>query len=201
MFYKLLAILVFLPIVALANDEIVVDVGAPEASGMRGYGWRRQDERSGDETFSWIRGLEGDLCIDIERMARYELEIYAYPFYYENLSQRFAVFLNDSYVDEWICHNDPEWIFYQYSTVIPAHMLRSGENKLTFRMDYQSHHEPLGYSLAVSRVVLRAVPPDDAEGDVGWMKSAVVAGIVTLLGIGILRYRICKHAQDGSETG
>lgn len=198
---KLLLVTILLPLLVLADGEIVVDIGSPEASGARGYGWRHQDERSGAETFSWIRGLEGDLRIDIPQPGRYELEIYAYPFYYEDFSQRFAIFLNNSYVDEWICHHDPEWIFYRYSTVIPAHLISAGENKLTFRMDYQSHHEPRGYSLAVSRVALRPFPPNGVEDDVGWVKPALVAIMATLIGIMLLRKRLYNHAHKGGDTG
>ncbi len=170
--------------------RIVIDIGSPETTELRGYGWHHRNERSGDDTFTWIRGKEADLTIILEEAQSYELEIDAYPFYYEGIRQRVAVFMNNNYVDEWVCHNDPDWIFFSYSTIIPARYVRDGENILTLRMDYQSHHGERGYALAVSRIALRPVESQDSDGGSNWHKSAIVAAVLTAAFFLIMRSRL-----------
>lgn len=163
-----------------STSETVIDIGSDGEGFRRAYGWKYNNERSGDETFCWILGREADLEIELPGAGTIEVEIRARPFYYGNCRQSFALFVNDRYVDEWICRHDRSWVFHSYRALVPAEYLRPGANTFTFRMAYESQHRPRGYSLAVERLVLRNAP-EEVHG--GWMPSAALGGG---LGVSIL---------------
>jgi len=160
--------------------ETSIDIGSAGDGYRLAYGWNDRNERAGEETFRWILGKEGDLEVELPDAGPLELEIRARPFYYGNCRQSFALFVNERYVDEWVCRHDRSWTFHPYCTHVPADYLRPGSNTFTFRMDYESQHQPRGYSLAVDRISLRR-----GTGDAGrpWLPSAAVGGG---LGVAIL---------------
>lgn len=139
---------------ALGAESFVIDIGSSQSDHMLGLGWNRQNEHREEVTFRWIKGLEADLDVELEPATSYAVDIYAFPFYYGNCRQTFALFVNNRYVDEWVCKHDDSWKFQGYSTVIPDDLTIAGTNRITFRMAYESHHKPAGYSLAVDRIEL-----------------------------------------------
>jgi len=173
-----------------AEETLVVDIGASETTAMRGFGWRRQNERIETNTFCWIEGLEADLHIKLDVARNYKVAIFARAFYYDNCKQRFALFVNNNFVEEWTCAQHPEWTFDRYSAIIPSDYLIAGLNRFTIRSSYASETGDPGLSLAVDRLLLRSVDEDSGRGRSALIRLLVFAVLLTMLGLAVLKYRM-----------
>lgn len=182
------AALLLLPIRCKA--EIVVDIGTDSSKYRRGSGWRNQKETNRSNTFCWIDGIEADLYLELAEPEDCQIAIFARPYYYDNCRQRFALFVNNRYIDEWTCFHHPEWVFKPYRTVIPESAVHRGTNHLVFRMSYASEIGSRGLSLAVSRIVLSPKSqPCDPPPDTAWISAALA--ILLLATVFVIPARLC----------
>lgn len=167
-------------------SETVLDIGSTETDAALGYGWRNRNERHGTNTFRWIVGLEADMTVEIERVKDLDIEIFARPFYWDNCTQRFALFVNNEYVDEWTCETHPEWFFDRYETAIPDSLLVKGLNRFTFRTGYASGDASGAVSLAIDRIILSERDRDDKLNGSNLRLVAQVAIAIAVTGVGVL---------------
>ena len=151
-----------------------LDVGSPADEGHVGYGWSR-GERNPERSFRWIRALEADATLMVNNVAEddtdgvFHLAVLAAPYYVEGKRQNVGVFVNNTYVDEWVCDDGPD--YHTYGVDIPKDMLKPGPNRLTLRMGYrQKPHrgDTRRLALAVDRIVveyrtLAAAPVTELE--------------------------------------
>jgi hypothetical protein len=144
----------------VSSETIVVDVGTREARAMLGFGWSRP-ERDAERTFTWIKRQEADVWFELEKpTSDYKLHVVAAPLYIHYLQQNIGVYLNDEFVAEWICEQDPA--FQDFSTVVPVQYFKEGRNRLILRVGYRrkvpGDKRELG--LAVDRITLAPVDGD-----------------------------------------
>lgn len=143
--------------------ELMIDAGIPEAREHLGYGWGG-DERARGGRFAWIKELEGDVWFDLDSVADTEIVIRAVPYYVATKKQRVGLYINNRFVDEWICRHNSKWSYDSYTIAVPAKFLQQGRNRMTLRMGYHARSNRRFHALAVESIVIRS-PLPAAEKD------------------------------------
>lgn len=165
-----------------AAAAIDLDIGSGSMDAELVYGWHDRNESIGENSYRWILGRAADLRFGLSAADSFAVEIVAHAFYYDNCRQSFALYANGNYIDEWVCRHDKNWEFHTYRTILPAEYLQPGTNSFSFRMAYESHHRPRGYSLAVARIGMSPEQSHSArQGPGRALPSAAVAAASAVL--------------------
>lgn len=139
------------PVVSASN--LYFDMGSFYPKDYLGFGWGRS-EGAGSFNFRWINRLEADLWFEVDRISNMILAIRAAPLYLNYRRQKIGVYINNAYIMEWICPDDPG--FRDYRVDVAATCFKKGKNRLTLRMSYlkRDAHDERELSLAVDTIFL-----------------------------------------------
>jgi hypothetical protein len=142
----------------VAGPERIINVGSRRDRPALGYGWSIR-ERDRVRNFCWVSGLEADVWFDWTNAGSAELRVVAAPMYLDQRRQNIGVYVNDRFIQEWICPDDPGYT--DYHAVIPAAALKEGRNRLTLRMGYARRppRDTRHLSLAVDEIAIRPGSP------------------------------------------
>ena len=136
------------------DNDIFLNIGSSSTKTNLGYGWGR-GERHGEMNMRWVRRLEADVKFHVDEATDMDVWVSAAPITIEGLRQNFGMFINNRYVTEWECPDEPA--MHDYHAEVPAQFFRKGENVLTLRMGHL--RVPPGdqryLSLAVDKILCR----------------------------------------------
>jgi hypothetical protein len=115
--------------------------------------------------YAWIHHVEADLHVERAATpgdARFWMS--AKPLWLTYRRQLVALYVNDRFVTEWTCADDPA--FDSFETGIPADFWRQGKNTLTLRMAYrQRGGDRRELSLGVEKILVRWEEGEDGAAE------------------------------------
>ncbi len=140
----------------LQTNVLSLDMGTPMDEPFLGFGWSKAEIHS-ERYFRWVKHLEAEVSFDMDELIDMELSIIAAPLYIKGRRQKIGVYMNNHFIAEWTCPEDPN--FKQYQTNVPARFCKKEKNCLILRMGYrkQQKPDPRKLALAVDKIVLDKV--------------------------------------------
>ena len=140
------------------DGDLSIDVGSHAATNWLGFGWSR-GERVGrsDQGFQWMTHLEADVWFDAKEGVTHELWLRGAPLYLPNRRQNVGVYVNGSFVTEWVCPDSDS--FSLYHARLPGEWVVAGRNRLILRAGYRKRVglDKRELSFGVERILLRPV--------------------------------------------
>ena len=117
----------------LRDGDIFLDAGPRPILKQMGYGWGDNGHQQG-WSGRWITHHEADLVFEVSDLSDFDFTLRAAPALKMDKLQSIGLFINNRFVEKWICPYDPDPKVYQGK--IPADKLVVGTNKLTLRIGY-----------------------------------------------------------------
>ena len=119
------------------GGDLVLHLGVDGDESYLGFGWSRGEGRA-ERRFRWIKRMEADVWVELDKVSAVDIWFKAAPLYLNWRRQVVGLYVNNHFVSEWVCPDQPGESVYHAR--IPAETLRTGRNRLTFRMAYRKHH-------------------------------------------------------------
>jgi hypothetical protein len=141
------------------TNSILIEPASPSAGPHLGFGWCGQPEYADGREFKWIDRLEADVWFESDATRDTAITFMAAPLYIHWRRQVIGVYINNHFVNEWLCPDRPD--FQEYRLEVPAALLQPGRNRLTFRMAYRRRNPPdrRELALAVHRIFIAPQEP------------------------------------------
>jgi hypothetical protein len=139
-----------------ADGDLLINLGSRPAQEHLGFGWSR-GERAREEggIFQWIKCLEADVWWEVGAAEDLHLWVRAAPLYLPWKRQNVGVYVNGTFLTEWVCPDHSEYS--EYYAPIPAEVLKEGRNRLMFRLGFRKRvgRDKRELALAVDKILLR----------------------------------------------
>lgn len=134
------------PFPELRAGGAMVNVGDESARPMLKRGWSRPEGAWSKEPrkwhdHQWIKKSEADIVVQLQKEGEdwaftedWNFFVRAMPIYDKRLRQSFALYVNGTFVKDWVCPEKDHWD--TYFAKVPGDLIQNGENTLTLRVGH-----------------------------------------------------------------